>query len=74
MAAATEQEDALRRIPLRPLQSIPPFANVARLDPRGQTIVEVSNLCDKAGIRYGLTGGFPPLIVLRQGDGDVRAA
>jgi len=31
--------------------------------------VEIRELCRRAGIRYGLVGGFPPLLVLRDGGG-----
>ena len=68
----TEQDEEKRRIPLRPLQSMPPIADVATLDLRGQIIVEVSDLCDQAGIRYRVTGGMPPLIVLREVGGHLR--
>jgi hypothetical protein len=32
----------------------------------------VEDLCDSAGIPYRVTGGFPPLVVLRQDGGHVR--
>jgi hypothetical protein len=59
------------RQPLRPLQSMPPIADTA-IDPCGETTAEVEELCDRAGIRYRVTGGWPPLVVLRQGGGHVR--
>ena len=67
----TEQDEEKRRIPLRPLQSIPPIADTA-IDPSGEVAVEVEDLCDRAGIRYRVFGGFPPLVVLRDGGGHVR--
>jgi len=32
-------------------------------------LVEIRELCRRAGIRYGVIGGFPPLLVLRDGGG-----
>ena len=32
-------------------------------------LVEIRELCRRAGIRYGIIGGFPPLLVLRDGGG-----
>jgi hypothetical protein len=66
-----DQGKEKRRIPLRPLQSIPPIADTA-IDPSGEIAVEVEDLCDSAGIPYRVTGGFPPLVVLLQDGGHVR--
>lgn len=66
-----ERDEIWRRTPLRPLQSIPPIIDTA-IDPTGEVAVEVRDLCDCAGIRYRVTGGWPPLIVLRDGGGHVR--
>jgi hypothetical protein len=65
----TEQDEY--RVPMRPLQSIPPIADTA-IDPSGELAVEVEDLCDRAGIRYRVTGGFPPLVVLRECGGHER--
>jgi hypothetical protein len=61
----------MNRTPLRPLSTLPPIADTA-IDPSGETTAEVEELCDRAGIRYRVTGGWPPLVVLRQGGGHVR--
>jgi len=66
-----EQGKERPRTPLRPLRSVPPIADTA-IDPSGEVAVEVRDLCDRAGIRYRVTGGWPPLVVLRQGGGHVR--
>lgn len=50
---------------------MPPIVDTA-IDPSGEVAVEVSGLCECAGIRYRVTGGWPPLIVLRKGGGNVR--
>lgn len=50
---------------------MPPIIDTA-IDPTGEVAVEVSDLCDRAGIRYRVSGGWPPLIVLRNGGGNVR--
>lgn len=67
----TQQDGEKRRTTLRPLQTIPPIADTA-VDPSGEVAVEVSDLCDRACIRYRVTGGWPQLIVLRQGGGHMR--
>ncbi len=67
----TDQDEEKRRIPLRPLQSMPPIVDTA-IDPSGELAVQVEDLCNRADIRYRVTGGFPPLVVLRQDGGHVR--
>ena len=67
----TDQSEEKRRAPLRPLQSIPPIADTA-VNPIGEIAVEVEDLCDRAGIRYRVTGGVPPKVILREGGGHAR--
>lgn len=68
----TDQFEEKRRAPLRPISTLPPIVDQARFDPRGEACVEVSDLCDRTGIRYRVTGGYPPLVMLRGGGGHVR--
>jgi hypothetical protein len=58
--------------PLQPLRVLPKIAAVKAFDSSGGDAVEVSEVCDRAGIRYRVTGGYPPLVVLREGGGHVR--
>jgi hypothetical protein len=51
---------------------VPPIANSTTIDPSGNVIIEVSDLCDRAGIRYRVTGGSPPSILLRDDGGHSR--
>jgi hypothetical protein len=60
-----------RRVPLRPLQFIPPITDTA-INPNGEAAVKVEDLCARAGISYRVSGGFPPLVVLPEGGGHVR--
>lgn len=57
----TNPAEVWRRTPLRPLQSVPPIVDTA-IDPSGEVAVEVDELCERAGIRYRVSGGWPPLI------------
>jgi len=53
------------RSPLRPLLVLPPIFDATIGDLSAESAVEVNELCARAGIRYGVTGGWPPLVVLR---------
>jgi hypothetical protein len=72
MSDMTERRESTRRIPLQPSVVMPPIADSTKVDPSGKVIVEVSDLCDRAGIRYRVTGGRPPSILLRDYGGHVR--
>jgi hypothetical protein len=68
----TDQEEVRRRSPLRPLHTLPPIVDATIVDSSCGIAVEISGLCERAGIPYRITGGFPPLVVLRQDGGHVR--
>ena len=68
----SDQDEKRGPSPLRPLRVLPKIADAETVDSRGGIAVEVSDLCDHAGIRYRVTGGMPPTIVLREDGGHVR--
>jgi hypothetical protein len=51
---------------------LPNVTDASTIDPSGGETVEVAELCERAGIRYRVTGGYPPLVVLRSDGGLVR--
>jgi hypothetical protein len=57
---------------LRPLRALPNIVDAKTVDPSGGIAVEVSELCERAGIGYRVTGGNPPLVVLRDGGSHMR--